>query len=445
MSEAEGSSKGLPRRAATRTAKLAALPMGYAGRKALGLGKRIGGKPAEAVLADVHQRTADQLFRTLGELKGGAMKFGQMLSVMEAALPESQAAHYRAQLTRLQDSAPPMPTGIVRGLLARDLGPDWSEQLVELSDEPAASASIGQVHRGRWADGREVAVKVQYPGADEALRADLRQIGRVAAIGNAVVPGMDIKALVTELQERVVEELDYPKEAEAQHVFATAYADHPLIDVPDVVAVGPSVLITEWVESEGSIAKVIAEGTPEERDHYGELLARFWFSAPGLTGMLHADPHPGNFRVLPDGRMAVLDFGLAARLPERGFPEPMGRLIRIAATGDADALVAGLREVGFIREGIKVEPQHVLDYLAPFVTPALEERFRFTREWMREEFKRINDPKDPAYTVGLKLNLPPSYLLIHRVWLGGLGVLAQLNAEAPFREILEEYLPGFAD
>ncbi|MEU6137828.1 AarF/ABC1/UbiB kinase family protein [Nocardioides sp. NPDC047086] len=444
MNEAEGSSKGLPRRAATRTAKLAALPMGYAGRKALGLGKRIGGKPAEAVLADVHQRTADQLFRTLGELKGGAMKFGQMLSIMEAALPESQAAHYRAQLTRLQDSAPPMPTGIVRGLLARDLGPDWASQLVELSEEPAASASIGQVHRGRWADGREVAVKVQYPGADEALRADLRQIGRVAAIGNAVVPGMDVKALVAEMQERVVEELDYPKEAEAQHVFAEAYADHPLIEVPDVVAVGPSVLITEWVESEGSIAKVIAEGTPEERDHYGELLVRFWFSAPELTGMLHADPHPGNFRVLPDGRLAVLDFGLAARLPERGFPEPMGRLIRIASTGDADALVAGLRHEGFIREGIKVEPQHVLDYLAPFVTPALEERFRFTREWMREEFKRINDPKDPAYTVGLKLNLPPSYLLIHRVWLGGLGVLAQLNAEAPFREILEEHLPGFA-
>ena len=162
----------LPRKAAARTARLAALPVGYAGRHAIGFGKRLGGKPAEAVMTEIQQRTAEQLFRTLGELKGGAMKFGQALSVLEAALPEEVAGPYREHLTALQDSAPPMPTQTVRESLARDLGPDWQEQLVWLDGGPTAAASIGQVHRGRWADGREVAVKVQYPG--RRRRAEVR-------------------------------------------------------------------------------------------------------------------------------------------------------------------------------------------------------------------------------------------------------------------------------
>ena len=163
----------MPRKAMARTARLAGLPLGYAGRQAVGLGKRLGGKPAEAVMTEIQQRTAEQVFRTLGELKGGAMKFGQALSVLEAALPEELAGPYRDQLTKLQDAAPPMPTATVRDVLARDLGADWQARLVWLDGGPTAAASIGQVHRGRWltADGVEhdVAVKVQYPGAGEAL------------------------------------------------------------------------------------------------------------------------------------------------------------------------------------------------------------------------------------------------------------------------------------
>src|SRR6476646_5789443 len=170
----------LPRKAVARTVRLAALPLGYAGRNALGVGKRLGGKNADVVMSDIQQRTAEQLFRTLGELKGGAMKFGQAHSLLEAALPDEVAGPYRDQLTRLQDSAPPMPTQTVRDILARDLGPDWREQLVWLDGGPAGAASVGQVHKGRWHDGREVAVKVQYPGAGEALRSDLRQLARLA-------------------------------------------------------------------------------------------------------------------------------------------------------------------------------------------------------------------------------------------------------------------------
>jgi predicted unusual protein kinase regulating ubiquinone biosynthesis (AarF/ABC1/UbiB family) len=378
------------------------------------------------------------------------MKFGQALSVFEAALPEEVAGPYRDQLTKLQDSAPPMATQTVREILARDLGADWKERLVWLDGGPTAAASIGQVHQGRWKDGRDVAVKVQYPGAGEALLGDLRQIARLARGVAPVFPGIDIKPLVTELQARAAEELDYTLEAEAQRAFAAAFRDDPDFLVPDVVAGTDEVLVSEWVDSPGSLARLIAEGSQADRDRYGELLARIIVSGPARTGMLHADPHPGNFRIIPDadgglGRLGVLDFGAVARLPGGQLPEAMGRLIRIAIESDEESLVAGLRAEGFIKDRIEVDPAMLLAYLAPFVEPAAQERFTFTREWMREQFERINDPRAESFTLATKLNLPTSYLLIHRTWLGALGLLSQLGATAPFREILEESLPGFAE
>jgi predicted unusual protein kinase regulating ubiquinone biosynthesis (AarF/ABC1/UbiB family) len=440
----------LPRRAAARTARLAALPLGFAGRTAVGVGRRIGGAPAEAVMTEVQQRTAEQLFRTLGELKGGAMKMGQALSIMESALPEEIAAPYRAQLTKLQDSAPPMSATTVHSVLSRELGAQWRKKLVEFDDNPAAAASIGQVHRGRWVDGREVAIKIQYPGAGDALRSDLRQIGRVARTFGGMVPGIDIKPLVAELQARVTEELDYSLEAEAQKVFSAEFRDDPDIFVPDVVAFSDKVLVSEWVTSHASLARLIAEGTQEERDHYGEMYVRFLFAGPARTGMLHADPHPGNFRILPTpdgelGGIGVVDFGAVARLPDHQLPRSIGSLMRIAMLDDYDDVLASLRDEGFVKPNIKIDPDDLRDYLGPFIDPAREERFTFSRGWMRAQFQRLNDPREPGYTMTLKLNLPPSYLLIHRVWIGGIGVLCQLGATAPFHQILTESLPGFAD
>jgi predicted unusual protein kinase regulating ubiquinone biosynthesis (AarF/ABC1/UbiB family) len=439
----------LPRKAVSRTARLAALPLGFAGRTAVGMGKRIGGAPAEAVMSEVQQRTADQLFKTLGELKGGAMKVGQALSILESALPEDVAAPYRAQLTRLQDAAPPMAASTVHSVLGKELGAAWRKHLVDFDDNPAASASIGQVHRGRWSDGRAVAVKIQYPGAGEALMADLRQLSRVARTFGGLVPGIDIKPLIAELQARVAEELDYRLEADAQQAFATAFEGDPSFRVPHVVANTDRVLVTEWMESNASLARLIAEGTQEERDHYGDLYVRFLFEGPARVGMLHADPHPGNFRVLPTadgglGGMGVVDYGAVARLPGRALPDAIGTLLRIALEDDYSVVLTRLREEGFVKPHIEIDPADLRAYLGPLIEPASSETFKFSREWMRAQFQRMQDPRQEGSMLALRLNLPPEYLLIHRVWVGSIGVLCQLESEIRFADILEEWLPGFA-
>ncbi|MGW7077511.1 ABC1 kinase family protein [Streptomyces sp. NPDC054866] len=437
----------LPRKAVTRTAKLAALPLGFAGRATWGLGKRIGGKSAEIVGRELQQRTAEQLFKVLGELKGGAMKFGQALSVFESALPEEVAGPYRAALTKLQEAAPPMPTRTVHAVLAERLGEDWRELFLEFEDKPAAAASIGQVHRAVWKDGREVAVKVQYPGAGEALLSDLNQLSRFARLLGPLIPGMDIKPLIAELRDRVSEELDYSLEAQAQRAHAEEFADDPDVVVPDVVHQCEQVLVTEWIDGI-PLSDVIADGTQEQRDRAGQLLARFLFSGPARTGLLHADPHPGNFRLLPDEkdgwRLGVLDFGTVDRLPG-GLPPTIGRSLRMTLDGEADAVYAMLREEDFVQDSVELEPDAVLDYLLPIIEPMLVEEFTFTRGWMRGQAARVADPRSPAYQLGKRLNLPPSYLLIHRVTLSTIGVLCQLGATVRMREELEEWLPGFLE
>ncbi|MEI7779927.1 MAG: AarF/ABC1/UbiB kinase family protein [Actinomycetes bacterium] len=432
----------LPRKAITRSAKLAALPIGYAGRTAYGFGKRVGGASAEAVAAEIQARTADQLFKVLGELKGGAMKFGQAMSIFEAALPEELSGPYRTTLTKLQDAAPPMPVKTVHRVLAEALGDDWRELFREFSETPAAAASIGQVHRAIWRDGREVAVKVQYPGAGAALISDFNQVARLGRMMGSLLPGMDVKPLLDELKLRVAEELDYLLESKSQRAFAAAFEDDPDFVVPHVLAAAPMVLVTEWLEGV-SMSRTIVSGDQAERDLVGLRYERFLLCSPSRVGLLHADPHPGNYRLLPDGRLGILDFGAVAHLPD-GLPDSIGALLRIAMSGNAATVLDGLRAEGFVKPNIQVDAQALLDYLDPFVEPAKHPSFTYSREWLRGQFTRLNDPRNPDFAIGLKINLPPSYLLIHRVWLGGIGVLCQLGAQVPVRAELERWVPGFA-
>jgi predicted unusual protein kinase regulating ubiquinone biosynthesis (AarF/ABC1/UbiB family) len=430
----------LPRKAVVRSAKLATVPLGFAGRTALGFGKRLGGRPAEIVAAELQARTAEQLFQVLGELKGGAMKFGQALSIFEAALPEEMAGPYRAMLTKLQDSAPPMPTSSVHAVLRADLGTQWRRQFVSFEDHPAASASIGQVHRGVWKDGRPVAVKIQYPGAGAALMSDLRQLSRVVKLAAGWIPGIELGPILDELRERMAEELDYRLEAENQAAFAEVFDADPDFVIPKVIRGTQHLIVSEWVEGR-PLSRIIRDGTQDERDEAAQLYMEFLLAGPAEAGLLHADPHPGNFRITPDGRLGVLDFGAVNRLPN-GMPPEMGSLLTAALDGGAEAVLRGLRETGFVKASIDIDAERLLEYLEPFIAPLRADEFTFTRAWLRGVFAHINDPRQPNYTLAYKLNLPPEYLLIHRVWGGGIGVLSQLGGTVRGREAVDALLPG---
>ncbi len=431
----------VPRNPVTRAAKLARLPIGLAGRTAVGVGKRIGGRSAEIVAAEIQQRTADQVFRVLGELKGGAMKLGQALSIFEAALPPELAEPYRATLTKLQESAPPLPARTVHQVLAEDLGPEWRSLFQSFSDEPAAAASIGQVHRAVWSDGRPVAVKIQYPGAGRALIGDFNQLARFGGLFGMLMPGLEVKPLLEELRSRIAEELDYEAEARSQSQFAAAYANDPDIYVPEVIFGTPHVLVSEWMDGT-PLSAVIASGSQEQRDRAGLMLVRFLFSGPERAGLLHADPHPGNFRLLDDGHLGVLDFGAVDRLPD-GLPPFFGRLLRIMhdPAPDVAAVEAELRGQGFLRPGISVDLETLRAFLAPLAEPSAVERFKFTREWMRNEAGRVVDLSPSS--ISRKFNVPPSYVLIHRVSTAGIGVLCQLECEGPFRAEVIRWIPGY--
>ena len=294
-----------------------------------------------------------------------------------------------------------------------------------------------------WHDGRPVAVKIQYPGAAAALKADMDQLSRMAPVLGLLVPGVEMRPLMAELRARVMEELDYAAEADNQRAFAKAFDGDPHFSIPRIVASAPKVLVSEWVDGVG-LSSIIARGTPAQRNRAGEFLAELHFSAPQRVGLLHADPHPGNYKITEDGRLGVVDFGSVARLPD-GTPPIIGRVSRLALNGDAEAVLTELRDGGFVTSKFVPDPEALIQYVAPFVEPLRHKTFHFTRAWMQAESAKMSDLSSAESKMARHLNLPPSYLMIHRVTFGSIGVLCQLDAEAPFRGIVERWQPGFTD
>ncbi|MFI5777694.1 ABC1 kinase family protein [Nocardia sp. NPDC051570] len=437
------------RRSSSRNAKLAKIPLGIAGRAAVGFGRKLAGGDKNEINAQLNQKAAEQLFTVLGELKGGAMKFGQALSVMEAAVPEQFGEHYREALTKLQAAAPPMPAATVHRVLDQQLGTGWRQRFLEFDDTPAASASIGQVHRAIWSDGRAVAVKVQYPGADEALRADLKTLNRVSGLVANLLQAADVKPVLAEITERMEEELDYRIEASNQRAFAKGYDGHPRFVVPKVVASAPKVIVTEWVDAT-PVSAIITQGnadpdgTRELRDRTAERMAEFHFSAPEMAGLLHGDPHPGNFMMLSDGRLAVIDYGACAPLPD-GFPPILGRMVALAVEDRYEELTVLMYDNGFVLPGKSITHREIADFLRPFADPIRTETFHFTRKWMQRVAGKATDIGSPEMKTSWSLQLPPEHAMVFRVLMGSLGICAQLDAEVPFMRLMHDWVPGYAE
>ena len=440
--------EGIPRGGVGRSARLAALPLSFAGRAVGGWGRTLAGADAEQVAAETLARNAEQLFAVLGTLKGGAMKLGQALSVYDAMIPAEIAAPYREALATLQTSSPPMPVADVHRMLADQLGRGWRERFAEFDDTPRAAASLGQVHRAVWRGragrpDREVAVKVQYPGADLALDADLRTLARFSRLFAAIFPALDARALIRELRERTLEEVDYRIEAARQRAFADAFAGRPGLRVPRVVASAPKVLVSEWLDGEPLRDFLGGRGTTEERDRWGHTVVETMFASPALVGLLHADPHPGNFLVLADGSgLGMIDFGAVAALPD-GVPPVLVEILRLTADEDSAGLTGLLREEGFLAPD--AEAADVLRWVGALADPLRAERFHFTEQWIARQGSRVANPTNRAYReTGRALAFPAEYVLVMRVLSGWMNILARLDCTVAARGLVERWVPGFA-
>ena len=439
----DGDVADIKRGGAARNAKLASIPVGFAGRAALGFGKRLTGKSKDEVNAELMEKAANQLFTVLGELKGGAMKVGQALSVMEAAIPEEFGEPYREALTKLQKDAPPLPADKVHRVLDAQLGTKWRQRFTDFNDTPVASASIGQVHKAVWSDGREVAVKIQYPGADEALRADLKTLQRMIGVVKQLAPGADVQGVVDELIERAEMELDYRLEANNQRAFAKAYQGDPHFLVPHIVARAPKVVIQEWIDGT-PMAEIIRNGTVEQRDLMGARLLELTFDAPHRLEMMHGDAHPGNFMLLPDGRMGVIDFGAVAPLPG-GFPIELGMTIRLAREKNYDLLLPTMEKVGFIQKGRQVAVRDIDEMLRQYVEPVEVEVFHYTRKWLQRMTTSQIDRSVSQIKTARQMDLPPKLAIPMRVIASVAAILCQLDAHVPIKALSEELIPGFAE
>jgi predicted unusual protein kinase regulating ubiquinone biosynthesis (AarF/ABC1/UbiB family) len=306
-----------------------------------------------------------------------------------------------------------------------------------------ASASIGQVHKAVWSDGRDVAVKIQYPGADEALRADLKTMQRMVGMVKQLAPGADIQGVVDELIERTEMELDYRLEADNQRAFAKAYHDHPHFLVPHVVASSPKVVIQEWIEGI-PMAEIIRNGTSQQRDLIGTRLSELTFDAPRRLEMMHGDAHPGNFMLMPDGRMGVIDFGAVAPLPG-GFPIELGMTMRLARDKNYDLLLPTMEKAGFIQKGQQVSVRDIDEMLRQYVEPIEVEVFHYTRKWLQRMTVIQIDRSVSQIRTARQMDLPAKLAIPMRVISSVGAILCQLDAHVPIKALSEELIPGFAE
>jgi predicted unusual protein kinase regulating ubiquinone biosynthesis (AarF/ABC1/UbiB family) len=385
---------------------------------------------------------AVQIARQLGEMKGAAMKIGQVLSTVELpGLSEEGQEEFRAALAKLRDDAPKFGFDDIRKVVEDDLGQPIDEAFADFEREAFAAASIGQVHRARTRDGAAVAVKVQYPGVAEAVEVDLRNLHLILRLVKRLAPGLDVKAVGGEIRERISEELDYELEAQNHRAIERAFYGHPFAVVPKVHTrlSGRRVLVTDYLEGERFEAvKGMDEAT---RDRYGEIVFRFYFDRE-RTLMILGDPHPGNYLLLPDGRVGFLDFGMVRRVPIEHLEREraLGRAIAGRDAACVHELMSGL---GYLPDPDEFAPEDLLDQVHTGARWLFEPGFRrLDPGYARELIEVSSSPRSPHYERMKRQTMPPASLLMRRQEGLIFMTLAELRAGADWARIAAEY---FAD
>jgi predicted unusual protein kinase regulating ubiquinone biosynthesis (AarF/ABC1/UbiB family) len=378
-------------------------------------------------------------------MRGAAMKLGQVLSTIDfSAIPEGDREAFKQTLATLRDDVEPVPVQADGELLREELGGPLSATFADFEEEAFAAASIGQVHRAVTADGREVAVKVQYPGVAEAVETDLRNMQVLFPIIRRLAPGLDVKALGAELRERIGEELDYEIEAQNQRAVARAWRGHPFVCVPEVDTGLSSrrVLVTELLR--GRRFEEVKALDEAERDRYGEIVFRFFFGTLNRLRRCCGDPHPGNYLLLDDGRVGFLDFGLM-RVVDADYLEGERALAIAVADGDAEEVHARMAALGYLPDPGSFEPAALLEQLMAaggwYFEPGIK---RLDPAMVAQAVEQSSSPRSPHFDLMRRENLPPQALLIRRMEGLLFTVLGELRAGGDYPALAREYFAGDA-
>src|SRR3954464_3171998 len=426
----------------SRTAKVGAVigsqGARYAGTRAANV-VRSEDRATEAMDAR-HLEAAERMVDALGQLKGAAMKIGQLASFIDTEfLPPEYAAIYQDKLADLRTSAPPMPWKKVKDVLEEEWDDPIEDLFEDFEHEAAAAASIGQVHRATLPDGRRVAVKIQYPGVAKALRADMQNAGMILRLAKALAPGLDAKAAAEELKERVLEELDYEYEAQNQRAFSRGYRGHPFIYVPDVITrlSRRRVLVSEWVDGHGfDHVKQLAQ---EERDRFGEIVFRFCFGSIYHLQHFNADAHPGNYLLMDDGKVAFLDFGMTKQLDTDQIELEIAALDGVFDE-DPERLRVALHDLGFLNNPKKVDAEELMSHVKTVGGWYMEDaEVTIDSQRVMEAIAAVSDPRSRFYCLMRRENLPANELMGRRMESGVLAVLGQLNATRNWYRIGREW------
>ena len=429
-----------------RTAKVAGLAGGQTARnyatRATNLARGQDGRHRAASRRQAE--AAEQILEVLGNMKGAAMKVGQVASFIDTgAFPEESQARIQAKLAELRDSAPRVSFKDMRKVIEDELDDPIDAVFASFDEQAVAAASIGQVYRATLQDGRDVAVKVQYPGVAQAVRSDLQNLGMIMRVAKKIAPGMDAKAMTKEIRERLSDELDYEQEAQAQRAFARAWRGHPFVVIPDVVTSlsRERVLVTEWVDGLGfEDVKQLPEA---DRDRFGEIVFRFFFGSLYRTGHFSGDPHPGNYKLMDDGRVAFLDFGMTKKL-SRDHLDAEIEALRLGMAADDDGLHAQLARMGFFDAADpELPPDAVLRHFRDVTRWYSEdEEITVDRTLVAQVLIDFGDPRSDHWQLMKRQTMPPDAMLARRMEALTLGVLGQLNASANWHRIACEWLFG---